>query len=152
MGDRVGAANLQPSYRELKLRCHECYILMSAIDECAAMIKYWMSIEGSQCNTPVLPFGATASVAAFLRLSSALNLALVAPQFVGLVFATTLFPCPAQKIRKVLFAALGWELSTGEEKDKPFAYCFQALGVEFDLSNVGQGSFRISNRGASCQN
>eukprot|EP00435_Cladocopium_sp_Y103_P003371 s675_g1.t1 len=46
---------------------------------------------------------------------------------------------------RLLFQSLGWELSKDEEKDKPFAAVFNALGVEFDLSHTPDGWFTVGN-------
>jgi len=70
----------------------------------------------------------------------------------GRHFTTILFAFagPVQRIRRIewsekIFKSLGWSLSLGDKKDKPFASRFQALGVEFDLSTVGSDFFSVSN-------
>ena len=46
---------------------------------------------------------------------------------------------------RLIFKSLSWALSLGDDKDKPFASKFQALGVEFDLSTVEEGYFSVGN-------
>ena len=43
------------------------------------------------------------------------------------------------------FPVTGWVLSEDPEKDVGFQQCFAALGVEFDLSSVHEGTLRIGN-------
>ena len=100
-----------------------------------------------------MPFGATASVGAFLRLSQALKClgisqaALVWSSF----YDDFVCVCPAAASKQVdrmirlMFQALGWRLSTDEAKDHAFSTKFQALGVEFDLSSMDQGFFSVGN-------
>lgn len=47
-----------------------------------------------------------------------------------------------------LFDALGWELATDAQKDKPFSPLFSAFGVEFDLTEFAKGAFTIGNTAA----
>lgn len=49
------------------------------------------------------------------------------------------------KMVRLLFQTLGWELSSDPEKDKPYCSIFQALGVEFDMSNVHNVCFHVGN-------
>ena len=49
---------------------------------------------------------------------------------------------------RLIFSLLGWRLSEEPEKNKPFANVFQALGVEFNLEQVPQGSFSVGNTSA----
>eukprot|EP00435_Cladocopium_sp_Y103_P036446 s2670_g9.t1 len=100
-----------------------------------------------------LPFGGTASVAAFLRVSRALKelgirggalmwssffddfICITRPEDAGSADMTIRF----------LFKSLGWVLSEDPEKDKGFSSVFTALGVEFDLTGVSSGVLRIGN-------
>ena len=61
------------------------------------------------------------------------------------VFAWAGTEAQTDRMVRLLFQSLGWELSTDADKDKPYAMVFQALGVEFDLSNVHRGYFQVSN-------
>ena len=100
-----------------------------------------------------MPFGATASVGAFLRLSQVLKClgiakaALVWSSFYDDFVCVCPAPAAAQVDRMVrlFFQALGWHLSTDEAKDHAFSEKFQALGVEFDLGHMRQGFFTVSN-------
>ena len=51
----------------------------------------------------------------------------------------------ADMIVRFLFRSTGWVLSEDPEKDVGFQQCFAALGVEFDLSSVHEGTLRIGN-------
>eukprot|EP00435_Cladocopium_sp_Y103_P042438 s2135_g11.t1 len=100
-----------------------------------------------------MPFGATASVGAFLRLSQALkclgisSAALVWSSF----YDDFVCICPLRAAKQVdrmvrlLFQVLGWQLSTDESKDQDFGKVFQALGVEFNLTNLRKGFFTVGN-------
>ena len=94
-----------------------------------------------------MPFGATASVGAFLRLSQAIKAIGIAGG--GLVL--TLCICKegtedqTDRMVRLLFKSLGWQLSTDEEKDRPFSDIFQALGVEFDMRSVPCGKLHVGN-------
>ena len=46
---------------------------------------------------------------------------------------------------KFFFKALGWQLLTDEAKDVAFDSKFQALGVEFDLTDMQHGFFTVGN-------
>ena len=100
-----------------------------------------------------MPFGATASVGAFLRLSQAIKM--IGISLGGLVWSSFYddFVCicragtetQTDRMVRLLFQSLGWELSSDAEKDKPFAEIFGALGVEFNLTNVPEGWFTVGN-------
>ena len=108
-----------------------------------AWIVVWNPVEQSPAlfKMRTMPFGATASVGAFLRLSQAIKSIGIAS--CGLVWTAFYddYVCvcregtEAQTDRMVrfLFKTLGWDLSEEPEKDRPFSSVFQALGVEFDL-------------------
>ena len=81
-----------------------------------------------------MPFGATASVGAFLRLSQALKClgiaraALVWSSFYDDFVCVCPAPAAAQVDRMVrlFFQALGWHLSTDEAKDHAFSERFSS--------------------------
>ena len=100
-----------------------------------------------------MPFGSTASVSAFLRISQAIKtLGIV---YGGLIWSSFYddFVCicrrgtevQTDRMVRLLFESLGWVLSTDEDKDKPFSHTFQALGVEFNLSGSAEGFFTVGN-------
>ena len=119
----------------------------------------WISVWSPDDAAPRLfrmdsmPFGATASVGAFLRLSQALKClgisqaALVWSSF----YDDFVCVCPpdaaiqVDRMIRLFFKALGWQLSTDEAKDHAFCSKFQALGVEFDLSTMHLGYFSVGN-------
>eukprot|EP00435_Cladocopium_sp_Y103_P003802 s2711_g1.t1 len=100
-----------------------------------------------------LPFGGTASVASFLRISRSLKeLGLRG----GVLLWSSFFDdficisrpedaASADMTIRFLFKTLGWVLSEDPDKDKGFAATFSALGVEFDLTDVSNGVLRIGN-------
>lgn len=45
-----------------------------------------------------------------------------------------------------LIALLGWELSTSDEKRKPFNKIFVALGVQVDYSSAAEEEIKLSNK------
>ena len=119
----------------------------------------WMSVwdpfglEAKLFRMESMPFGATASVAAFLRLSQALKcLGITEAVLVWSSFYDDFVClCPedaAQQVDRMvrlLFQSLGWTLSTDESKDVAFAQRFQALGVEFNLEDMNSGFFTVGN-------
>ena len=118
-------------------------------------IAAWSPIEGCAklFRMRGLPFGGTASVASFLRISRALKelgirgAALLWSSFFD-DFICISRPEDADSAHmtvKFLFQSLGWVLSEDPEKDKGFASVFTALGVEFDLSRTHKGVLRIGN-------
>ena len=100
-----------------------------------------------------LPFGGTASVASFLRMSKALKEAGVCGAH--LVWSSFFddFVCVSRPedapntdmAVRFLFRAFGWTLSEDPEKDAGFDKVFSALGVEFDLRRVSEGILSIGN-------
>ena len=140
-----------------------CYDLRKAYRQIGIMqdhLKFgWISVWDPDSNQPRLfrmesmPFGATASVGAFLRLSQALKcLGVVKCALVWSSFYddfVCVCPAPAAKqvdrMIRLFFQVLGWHLSTDEAKDVDFSERFQALGVEFDLSCMSEGFFTVGN-------
>ena len=119
----------------------------------------WIAVWDPNKSHPALfrmesmPFGATASVGAFLRLSQAIKC--VGISLCGLVWSSFFddFVCickegtqiQTDRMVRLLFKTLGWKLSEDPEKDLPFADRFHALGVEFDLTEVCNGVFTMGN-------
>ena len=138
--------DLRKAYRQLALRkAHLDFAWISVWDpvrEAPALFKM-----------ETLPFGATASVSAFLRISQAIKV--IGITHGNLVWSSFYddFVCVCKagteeqtdRMVRLIFKSLGWSLSAGDEKDKPFASRFQALGVEFDLSTVEGGYFSVKN-------
>eukprot|EP00435_Cladocopium_sp_Y103_P004054 s4006_g1.t1 len=100
-----------------------------------------------------LPFGGTASVASFLRISRALKElgirggALLWSSFFDdfICISRPEDASSADMTIRFLFKSLGWVVSEDPDKDKGFAQVFSALGVQFDLTEVDQGILRIGN-------
>ena len=119
----------------------------------------WISVWDPNKRRPALfrmesmPFGATASVGAFLRLSQAIKC--IGISLCGLVWSSFFddFVCICKEgtqvqtdgMVRLLFKSLGWKLAEDPEKDLPFAVRFHALGVEFDLTKVCNGVFTVGN-------
>lgn len=120
-----------------------------------AWIAVWSPVEGAVklFKMKGLPFGGTASVASFLRVSRALKElgirggALLWSSFFDdfICIARPEDADSAHMTVKFLFKTLGWVLSEDPEKDKGFASTFTALGVEFDLTQTHEGVLRIGN-------
>ena len=122
----------------------------------------WISVWDPEDEKPKLfrmesmPFGATASVGAFLRLSQALKClgiskaALVWSSF----YDDFVCICPesaavqVDRMVRLFFQMLWWQLSTDESNDVAFASTFQALGVEFNMSCMQDGYFTVGNTSA----
>ena len=100
-----------------------------------------------------LPFGGTASVPSFLRMSKALKELGVRGASLAWSSFFDDFVCisppesaaSADMVIRFLFRAFGWVLSEEPEKDAPFSAQFNALGVSFDLRDVGRGILRVGN-------
>ena len=96
-----------------------------------------------------LPFGATGSVTSFLRVSSAL--AYIGLHGLDLVWSAffddyTAICCDYEEDNvtfyiESLFRILGIDFATEGDKAPPFQTKFKTLGLEFDLENLGRGSF-----------
>ena len=119
----------------------------------------WIAVWSPEHRAPMvfsmdsLPFGATAAVAAFLRISRAIKFL---GTTLGLLSWTAFYddficvcrPEDAQSTDmfvRLLFQALGWELSSGPDKDVPFGDVFSALGVQIDLRGTKDGFFEVGN-------
>ena len=120
-----------------------------------AWISVWDPVRGAPAlfRMETLPFGATGSVSAFLRVSQAIKV--IGITYGNLVWSSFYdgFVCVCKegteeqtdRMVRLIFKSLGWSLSSGDDKDKPFANRFQALGVEFDLSTLHSGFFTVGN-------
>ena len=119
----------------------------------------WVAVWSPDDSSPrifqmeSMPFGATAAVASFLRVSKAIK---VIGTTLGLLAWTSFYDdficvCKPQDAEstdlyvRFLFKMLGWELSTGPDKDAPFDKVFSALGVQVDLSGTAEGFFELGN-------
>ena len=100
-----------------------------------------------------MPFGATASVGAFLRLSVAIKtLGIMMYNLVWTSYYDDFIvvcrdtDCDiTDRMVRNFFSLLGWELSHDEAKDKGFDSVFGALGVEFDLRQTCVGKLFVGN-------
>ena len=101
-----------------------------------------------------LPFGASASVFAFNKLTRALWAILVRKfNVLASVFYDD-FPvveysemCNGTTILlHTLLDLLGWQHAVASKKASPFSSIMAVLGVEFDLSTIPQGIFKVQNK------
>ena len=123
------------------------------------LLASWIGVWSPTVSRPMafamksMPFGATASVQAFLRISVALKtLGTMLFHFVWTSYYDDFIVVCKQgdeantdRMVRQFFTTLGWELSLDAEKDRPFHSSFSALGVLFDLSACGEGRLRVSN-------
>ena len=101
-----------------------------------------------------LPFGASASVFAFNRISRSLHhLSTVGCRILGGVFYDD-FPllepestCTlASHSFEGLLRSLGWSFTADPSKVAPFAPCFDVLGVRLSLGDLGEHGFNLGNK------
>ena len=144
-------------------RCYDLCKAYRQIGICEDHLKFaWIAVWDPFNSMPQLfrmesmPFGATASVGAFLRVSQALKcLGITRAALVWSSFYHDLVcVCPedasaqVDRMIRLFFQMLGWQLSTDETKDVAFSSKFQALGVEFDLTCMRKGLFTVGNTSA----
>ena len=100
-----------------------------------------------------MPFGAVASVHAFLRCSEALkflgrkHLLLVITSYFD-DFTVLTWKTAAQHTTLVVeafFQQMGWTVSPEEKKNSPFSEIFDTLVVRFDLSRQDEGIITVGN-------
>ena len=101
-----------------------------------------------------LPFGAVASVMAFNRAARALRMILSrlfhlqATNFFDdfCQFEHELLSKSAWDTAEAVLSLLGWEISMGEDKRKPFAKLFEILGASINLTGAVDGYFEVSKK------
>lgn len=137
--------DLRKAYRQLAVRESHLAFAWIAVSDSGGTPQFF------RLNS--MPFGATASVAAFLRIAEAIKQIGLAQ--LGLVW-TSFFDdfiviCEegqaeaTEKCVRLLFRLLGWDVSEEPEKNHPFSKTFQALGVVIDLRPLRGGHFCIGN-------
>ena len=100
-----------------------------------------------------MPFGAVASVFAFIRTAAALNRLLCQLLLVPVtnyfddftVISPSSLSEGTSDAVHLFFQLIGFQLSQSEKKNRPFAQVFQALGVGFDLSKAPMGVVEVQN-------
>ena len=147
VGDLLGRTyDMEAAYRQLPIRADERGKAIICIFDPESKKPRFFKMA-------TMPFGAIASVHAFLRTAAAIN-----------NVCCTLFKIPVTSYfddftvitRKALakgtdlavrtiFEVLGLNLSTAEKKNRDFAQTFTALGVAFDLHKTPGDSFQIKN-------
>ena len=101
-----------------------------------------------------LPFGSTSSVYCFNRASR--SLWWLASRALGVLWSNYFDDFPmlehemlaprTSSVVECFLHALGWSVSMTEEKRKPMALSFDALGVTFNLDELHKGAFAVSNK------
>lgn len=120
-----------------------------------AWIAVWSPTHGRPMLFKMLslPFGGTASVASFLRVSRALRMiGSAGPALMWTCYFDD-FICLCQEgdesnthaTVQFLFDALGWKVSQDAKKNSDFSARFSALGVAFDLSETHRGILKVGN-------
>ena len=141
---RITAMDLKSAYKQLPL---------SPLDFDKSVVSLWSAEERDvrcfECH--VLPFGASASVHNFLRISAFLQ---AAGCYLGIIWMSYFddFPMLSHGLHvgstlacaKGLMSLFGFVYS--EEKLQPFARSSEILGVVFDLSRSAEGCVAISNK------
>ena len=141
---KVTAMDLKSAYKQLPL--HPC-------DADKAVISLWcerhQDVRCFECNT--LPFGASASVHNFLRVSAFLQ---AAGCYLGILWTSYFddFPMISHSLHTVstlacargLMSLFGFVYS--EDKLSPFDYTSEILGIVLDLSGGAGGKITISNK------
>jgi hypothetical protein len=141
---RITAMDLKSAYKQLPL---------SPMDFDKSVVSLWSvedrDVKCFECH--VLPFGASASVHNFLRVSAFLQ---AAGCHLGIIWMSYFddFPMLSHSLHvgstlacaKGLMSLFGFVYS--EEKLLPFERSAEILGVVFDLSRSGEGRVSISNK------
>ena len=138
--------DLKKAYRQLGVRSDHLRYSWAAVWDAEAQ-------EPKVFQLRSLPFGATASVAAFLRLSRALRFLgslqaglMWSSYFDDFVVISRPADVPSTELAVGLFFdSLGWNLSQDPEKDAGFSSKFSALGVTFDLAKCSSGTLLVGN-------
>eukprot|EP00435_Cladocopium_sp_Y103_P062657 s123_g24.t1 len=138
--------DLSKAYKQMAVSCDSLrYSVLGARDSKGK----WSFYIGQS-----LPFGSTASVFSFNKMARALQFLLwrdfgvVTTNFYD-DYPTVEFDSAAEFTTCVVSSflqMLGWKHAVSGKKAKPFAECFSALGVEYNLSNIHAGSFTIGNK------
>eukprot|EP00973_Karenia_brevis_P095366 12426998-Karenia_brevis.AAC.1 len=110
--------------------------------------------EAKLFTSNTLSFGQTAAVYGFLRFSRAISA--LARTIFGVSTVeffddfTQLEPRAtaesAQFALESMLDLLGWAISTGEDKRKPFGLIFDSLGARVDFSTFRLRSFKVTNK------
>ena len=140
--------DLKAAYKQFGVSLEESNRLKIAIKSGQNDVSFY--------NVLALPFGATGSVVAFLRIAAALS-------FIGtrglLICWSSFFDdftavAPervagnTQFYIESLFRLLGVDFAAEGDKAPPFTPLFKSLGLQFDLDGVGQGSFSLGHTAA----
>ena len=145
--DLVGRTlDLDAAYKQLLTAKSSLWCSVLAIEQTSGTRKLFIS--------NVLPFGSSASVYAFNRMSRALHT--IGERLFGLVWSNYYDDYPqldlrssgsaAQDTAEKLFSLLGWKVSMKDTKRLPMSKQFDALGVSFDLSNSCGGKIFVRNK------
>ena len=139
-------ADLRKAYKQLpSCPSHKCFAVISAKDP-SGQPKFFRALS--------LMFGTTAAVFAFLRFSRAI--AAIANHYLKLITVeffddftqveTEATAESGQWAMEQLLEVLEWDLSTGEDKRKPFAKNFVSLGVLVDFTKIEGKEVTLRNK------
>ena len=137
--------DLAKAYKQLAVHPNSRHLAVVGYQLADRSWKYYVS--------NALPFGATASVFGFLRVSRALwHLATVMLSIPGCCYFDD-FPHyevaslrhSSQQAYETLLKILGWRFAEGE-KNLPFDTSYNILGASIDLSSLGVGTIKVSNK------
>ena len=135
--------DLKAAYKQFGVNVEEANRLKIAIRAGPEEVKYY--------NVLALPFGATGSVVAFLRVAA--SLAYIGTK--GLLLCWSSFfddftaIAPERLVEntqfyvEALFRLLGVDYAAEGEKAPPFGQVFRSLGLQFDLNGADTGTFSL---------
>ena len=138
-------ADLKSAYKQMPRHPADSSFSVIAVQEpSSSQTKFFVALA--------MMFGQTSAVYAFLRFSRAL--ATIASRLFKLIVVEyfddfsqlepTFTSNSALRAMEGLLRLLGWRISTGEAKRKPFEKVFVSLGVTVDLSNLRTGKVVVS--------
>ena len=133
--------DLKAAYKQFGVSDEEAQRLKIALKDCGDSVKFF--------DVLALPFGATGSVVAFLRIAA--SLAYIGTKGLLVCWSsffddfTSVSPSKladnTQFYIEALFKLLGIDYAADGDKAPPFSSVFKSLGLQFDLTNVGDGQF-----------
>ena len=143
--------DLKAAYKQFGVSETEAQRLKIALKACGDSVKFF--------DVLALPFGATGSVVAFLRIAA--SLAYIGTK--GLLVCWSSFfddftsVSPAkladntQFYIEAMFRLLGIDFAADGDKAPPFSSVFKTLGLQFDLTTVSDGRFTLGHTDARRQ-
>ena len=146
--DLVGRClDLKQAYKQLVRHPEDSWASILAVINPADEVVYYF-------EAVALPFGAVSSVLAFNRSARALRtilakcFKLVVTNFFDDFCQLELSPLSsnAWSVAEAALELLGWRISMGEEKRRPFAKSFEILGAIIPLPEAGESVIKVENK------